>query len=360
MKILYILDQDIHSGKTSGIIHKIKAKVDEWNKLGFEVELLSLYSFTLYNREMNVIDSKNSFKVLKHTKIMTLYRLMKSSYLLYKHINKFNFDLIYFRTPRLYMPFISSALKHKKVVMELNSDDVEEWRCNNKFIWIVNNITRHLFYSKASAFVSVSKELDYRYKNFSKRTIVIGNGISTDEFSMIKDTENKRPQICFVGSPGYKWHGIEKIEWLAKNCIDYDFHLIGEFGEDLSNMKYYGYLTKEEVNQVISKCDIAISTLSLYAKNMNEASPLKSRQYMALGLPFIYAYYDTDLDGSEEFTLRIDNNPSNIEDSLEDIRDFVTKSFRNINLRTQARVFAENHIDVKVKEKVRLKFLSEI
>lgn len=33
MKIVYILDQDIHSGNTAGIVHKIKEKIDVWGEI---------------------------------------------------------------------------------------------------------------------------------------------------------------------------------------------------------------------------------------------------------------------------------------------------------------------------------------
>lgn len=359
MKILYLIDQDIHSGNTSGIIHKIKGKVDLWESLGHRVQILSLYSFKLYNTNLEIIDETKSFQMNKHSKIRTLLRLLKSSFFLYKYLDLFEFDFIYMRT-RLYMPFTVRALKKHKIVMELNSDDIEEWKCNNKAIWIANNLTRHIFYRLASAYVSVSHELTDRYQGFKRRTLTIGNGISTKDYIFTEQTNNARPQICFVGSPGFKWHGIDKIEAFATKCPEFDFHFIGDDGYNFGNRKYYGYLDKAEVNEIVAKCDVAFSTMSLHVKNMEEASPLKSRQYLALGVPFIYAYEDTDLSGDEEFTLKLSNRELNIESSTEEIRTFVWKCFKDIELRKKARNFAEVRLNVSAKEESRLDFLSRV
>lgn len=357
MKIVYILDQDINSGNTAGIVHKIKEKIDVWGRFGHEVNVLSLYDFTLYDSNLNVINASWSFRLKKHSKLNTLLRLFFSTILLCIHLKKMNVDIVYMRTPRLYMPFIGMGLKSKKVIMELNSDDVEEWKCNNKIIWFFNNITRKFFYSLADAFVSVSEELTKRYSNFNLKTITIGNGVNVKNYEFIKNTHNSRPQVCFVGSPGFLWHGIDKIEELAKRAVDFDFHFIGDTGVNTKNTKYYGYQEKEKVNEIISKCDVAFSTMSLHVKNMDEASPLKSRQYLALGIPLIYAYNDTDLIGDEDFALKIENHELNVKQNEEKIIEFIWKCFQNTDLRNKARTFAQDKLDVNIKELERLKFI---
>ena len=359
MNVLYIIDQDIHSGKTSGIVHKIHGKMKLWEEKGHTVQILSLYSFRLYNASLELLDENYSFEIKKHSKLMTLFRLVYSSYLLKKHLHRFQCDLIYMRT-RLYTPFIRKALLGHKVIFELNSDDVEEWRCNNKVIWKYNNVTRKYFYNIAKAFVSVSYELTHRYQEFDKPTITIGNGISATKYPVNIVLKNEKPQVGFVGSPGFKWHGIDKILWLAQKCKDVDFHIVGEDGQDLDNVKFYGYLKEKEVSEVLLSCDVAISTLSLHEKNMNEASPLKSRQYLALGVPLIYAYKDTDLSGSEEFALQISNSKDNVENHLSEIQKFIKICHGNEELRKKARGFAENKLDVKSKELERLEFFNKV
>lgn len=40
-------------------------------------------------------------------------------------------------------------------------------------------------------------------------------------------------------------------------------------------------------------CQVCIGTLALHRKNMTEASPLKTREYLAHGFPVIIGYKDT-------------------------------------------------------------------
>jgi hypothetical protein len=284
---------------------------------------------------------------------------MYSTILMACHLKKYNFELIYMRT-RLYMPFIGVALKKHKVVMELNSDDVEEWKSVNKFIYYYNSITRRMFFRLASGYVSVSNEIAERSKHFAKPIVTIANGIKVDSLPYEPDVNNTKPMICFVGSPGFKWHGIDKIEYLATNCPDYDFHIAGEDGKDRGNLKYHGYKPIIELQKIIKNSDVCISTMSLYIKNMNEASPLKSRQYLAQGIPMIYAYEDTDLIGDEEFTLKIPNNESNAVSSLEEIKKFINLCFKDETLRQKAKDFASQNLDVSLKEEKRINFLKTL
>ena len=106
--------------------------------------------------------------------------------------------------------------------------------------------------------------------------------------------------------------------------------------------------------------DVGISTLSLYLNNMQEASPLKSRQYLAHGLPIIYAYDDTDITQKYEFCLKLPNTPNNIASNIDKLKAFVYKVFQNKIYRSEARRFAKTHLDTSIKEQKRLEFFRKI
>jgi hypothetical protein len=92
---------------------------------------------------------------------------------------------------------------------------------------------------------------------------------------------------------------------------------------------------------------------------MDEASPLKSRQYLAHGVPFISAYADTDITASD-FQLQLPNADNNITPNLDRIERFVAQAFRNKDLRYRARRFAEEKLDISVKETERLNFICSV
>ena len=174
---------------------------------------------------------------------------------------------------------------------------------------------------------------------------------------VVKDTQNSKPNICFVGGSEHIWNGKEKLIWLAKQFPQFNFFIVGRFaGENTENLIYLPHMKTEKLHKFLETCDVGVCTLALHTKNMQEASPLKSREYLSLGLPIIYAYKDTDLDGSEPFALRIPNTENNVQDCLEEIREFIYKAFRNSELRQMAKKFAETTLNVTIKEKERLKF----
>jgi len=359
MKVLYIIDQSPEIGKTSGIIHKIKGQISQWKNHNCSVDVLSMYSFVLYNEKFEIINDEKSFCLPKHSRYFTLLRMLISTFKLYSYLKINKYDVVYMRQ-RPWMPLTKLAFNGQKTIIEINTFDEKEYKVVSKLMYFINKYTRNWFYSIANGFVGVTNELAKGYTDeFKLKSIAIGNGINTKVYQ-VSFPKNNRPKICFVGSPGFKWHGLEKVLKLANKLLEFDFEIVGLDGENTQNIMFHGYLSLDETKKIVENSDVGLGTLSLYINGLTEASPLKSRQYLAHGLPIIYAYDDTDLDGTEDFTLKIKNTPQNIDDDFEKIKKFVLRVYKNDNLRVEARSFAENVLDVSVKEKKRIDFFEDI
>lgn len=359
MKVLYVIDQDIEGGNTSGIVHKVKSKISQWSEEGVDVELLSLYSFKLYDDELRLKDDKRSFLIKKHGRLYTLFRLIISTYLLSQFLKNNNYDLMYIRQ-RPYMPFTQRCFDMVRTVVEINTYDVGEYKSISKVMYHINNMTRDFYYKKAKGLLCVSRELEKIYRQkYSLPTVTIANGINTRKYRL-KGRGNSRPQLAFIGSPGFDWHGIEKIELMARRIPEFDFHLIGVNGANKENVFFHNYCSLSKAQEIVSRADVGICSLSLHTKGMQEASPLKSRQYLAQGLPIIYAYKDTDMSGDEKFALRLENSPDNVEKNIDMIKAFVFGVAWDSEISMMARAFSENVLDSKIKEKQRILFFKRI
>jgi hypothetical protein len=88
---------------------------------------------------------------------------------------------------------------------------------------------------------------------------------------------------------------------------------------------------------------------------MDEACPLKAREYLALGLPVIGAYQDTDIPTDADYFLRLPNNS----ESLAPWRDRISTFIEYWRTRRVPRS-AIAHLDVSVKEAQRLAFMEKI
>jgi hypothetical protein len=88
---------------------------------------------------------------------------------------------------------------------------------------------------------------------------------------------------------------------------------------------------------------------------MQEACPLKVREYLAYGLPVIIGCKDTDFTESAPFILRLPNSEDNIETSLSAIESFVSK-WKGKRVPREAIA----HLDLEVKESQRVKFFEDV
>lgn len=353
MKIAYLLDDDIYT--VSGVMQKILQQTSKWLEMGHSIYFVSSKSLTIYSSDKKVIYQLKHFEI-NLGRFGTALKLLHSSYYLEKLLQNIQFDILYMRY-RLYMPFFAKVLKKHKVIMEINGNDILEYRLYSILTHIYNKYTRNLFLKHIDGFVSVSHELKNIIECFGKKIEVISNGINALEYDMV-NYQNKSPNLVFIGTPNQPWQGIDKIIKLASYFENYYFLLIGTEGENTKNLKYYGYLSQNDSTKIIQKCDIGIGTLSSYVNGLEEASPLKTRQYLACGLPLIYAYDDTDLIGNEPYTLKLKNCEDNI--NYEEIKLFIERVFNNRALKSAAREFAVNQLDYKLKEKKRLEFFQKV
>jgi glycosyltransferase involved in cell wall biosynthesis len=370
MKIAYILVEDIDSHP--GLRNKVLGQTKEWSTHGHEVIIISPLKQTLWRREhfKDIIgDNSQTFHIKKISKFNRIKKIQKSYTYLRNVLKKVNPDLIYTRRS---FPILGlkSAYRHAcPYVIEINSDDVHEYYLKYKSTGIYNQLFRNPFLKNSAGFVFVTNELSNsnNFSKFQKKYIVIPNGIDCSQFPFQKNTGNKIPNICFIGSPNQKWHGIGKLGILAQAIPDTVIHVIGPTKDEYlssnsraySNMVFHGYLPDIQAKMIVSKMDIGISTLSLFEKNINEACPLKTRQYIAQGVPTIGGYIDPDIP-DQPFFLQIPNTQNNVESYLTNIKTFIKKNFRNNDNRISARNFAKKKLDVSIKEKERLSFFETV
>ncbi|MDO4729276.1 MAG: glycosyltransferase [Bacteroidota bacterium] len=352
MTICYLVDYDLNSN--SGVVQKILQQSSFWSKSGYDFYLVSTKTLAIYDKNKDEIFKIKPFDI-NFGRLSTALRVLYNSFFLIKLLDYIKFDILYMRY-MLYTPWLASILKKYTVVMEINSDDILEYKLHSKITYAYNMLTRNFILKKVDGFVTVSRELKIKFDCFKKPIEVIANGVDVSRYKVLLN-KNEKPILVFIGTPDQAWHGLDKIITIAENLKNCKFYIIGIDGKNTSNIKYFGYLNSEESTKIIQQCDIGIGTLSLYKKGLNEASPLKTRQYLACGLPVIYAYVDTDLDDSS-ISLRLNNNENNI--NHDSIKNFVDRVFNDYNVKKRARKFAEEKLDFSIKEKKRLEFFERV
>lgn len=357
MNILYLIDESILNSSISGVVKKVKTQISFWMNEGHNVYIFSINDNILFDASFCIV-AKYKNTNINLGKFGILYRLYHNSFYLNKVSQFVDIDIVYMRY-MLYTPFLSKFISTKRVIMEVNGNDMLEYKLSNIVKYYYNYFFRKFILNKIKYYIYVSYELRDMYYGNCKNSIVISNGADVVSHPF-KTSINNRPKLVFVGSPGQPWQGFDIVVEMSKFFLEYDFVIIGISGKNTPNLEFKGKLSSINTLHEISKADIGIGTLRMYEyQKMREASPLKTRDYFSCGLPVIYAYDDTDLIGDEIFALKLEEG-SDLKDNYYKIYEFVSMVFRNSEINIAARNFAEKKLDVSVKERLRLSFFNEV
>jgi glycosyltransferase involved in cell wall biosynthesis len=337
-------------GPQSGAAKKVNEQIRIWRAAGIETELFVVTNAT----------DRHIWADLEQTQVFTDSLGISKLLLRYKVLKKIfdsNPDLIYIRDS---FPFILPRTKnHTGLILEVQSNVQAEVFKRSKIKGFLSIFLDQLFLEKIDAFVFVSSELSLtsRFRKFVTKSNhqVISNGIDLSKFEILPlPNKNFRQGIFFMGQGGQPWHGVNQIYDLAKQMQDFDFHIVGLSkppGMEPTNVFHHGVLSQEEYLPIAAKCAAGIGSLNLISLGMREASPLKTRQYLAIGLPVISRYVDSDFGAESPFILSLPVGHESIAVHEADIRQFCTHW-------SDKRVDGEDVqvIDVNLKESNRLAF----
>jgi glycosyltransferase involved in cell wall biosynthesis len=228
------------------------------------------------------------------------------------------------------------------------------------YTFAYHTATRGKFFALCRGLVTPTEELAALYRPSGKSVEVIANGIDLSQFTPLPAPNNETPRLIFIGAADNPWHGVDKIIRLARSNADWRFDLVGDktFGQSgplPGNLTMHGHLTAAQYEPLLAAADVAISTLALHRNGMQEAAPLKTREYLARGLPTIIGYRDTDFPEDVPFLLRIANSPDNVDDESDRMRQFVA-AVRGMRVPREA----IQQIDSTVKEQRRLDFFRSV
>lgn len=359
MRIAYV---SLHWPRTivSGVGKKILGQMNAWNKAGHNTKLFMHTvrresTSSLLPGEVFFYSEIGGFRV-EYERIVAARQLLNA-------VRQYQPDLIYLRYGMYVYPIQQLALI-APLVEEINTNDPIQHKRLGMIYAMYNRLTRGIILQRTSGLVCLSNELANLSSTtiFKKPTIVIGDGIDIQSVQPLQAPSNPHPQIAFIGTPGSPWQAVDKLPLLAKSFPELGIHIIGydhiEGYRSLpANVRLYGYLNTKEYLKILAGMDCAIGTLGLHRIQLNESSPLKTRECLALGLPMILPYNDTDLGNCEcDFLLKIPNKEDNIQTHAQAIHDF---AYRMRGCRAD-REFLKRHIDVERKEAMRLSFFEEI
>jgi len=361
MRIAYVMLNVMRRLMEGGVGKKSLSQVQLWQELGNSAHLFitspadmripeaSVFSFRLAPNPVPGV----GFVAGEAARRQALLRLLED-------VAAYRPDIIYLRFGSLAYP-LRPLFDIAPVVLEVNTNDVEEFRQRGALRYLLNLWMRKPLLEHAAGLAAVSREIAQlpSVAKFRRPTLVLGNGIDFRNYQPFPSPRNPSPRLVFSGTPQLPWHGVDKLIFLAREYPDLQIDIIG-YSPDALEMKHIpanvtvrGFLVGEEYRRAMSKADVGVGTLALHRKKMEEGSPLKVREYLAYGLPVVIGYQDTDLeDISADFILRIPNSQDNVVANAGLIRDF---SYRMMGKRAERSLFY-SCVSQKEKEEKRIAF----
>lgn len=197
--------------------------------------------------------------------------------------------------------------------------------------------------------------------------IINGDSVNTQAFNLKKgfpDDEEFKMVFLKGASTNADFNGLDRVfEGLAnyKGNAKIKFYL---YGKNLQNEKLMidrlkindkvitgEYIDKTEIDRLVEEMNLGISALAVHRKGLKETTTIKSREYFARGLPFIYGHRDPDLSDRSELKnmcleLAGNDQPIDFEEVIK-WYDQIDKA----NVSEQMRDFAMKNLDYKVKLK---------
>ena len=173
---------------------------------------------------------------------------------------------------------------------------------------------------------------------YGRPAVNIENGVDTDILSLRHKKPSPKGEIHILAVAKItRWHGYDRVIegmrlYYQKNpSAKVYFHIVGPDGdgslkkcEELTNsygltefVLFEGPKFGKDADSYFDMADIAVATLN--KQGMSKVYSLKIGEYLARGMPFIYAKPEGHVDKSWEFCMEVpsDGTPVNIDEVIE-------------------------------------------
>ena len=337
MRLAYIV---FMPNPIAGIERSVRGKAEAWSGLNAGVDVVVLNPDVEKQdgvvRLVRIDASANRFLRYRQT-VMARYDIIERSF-------DFDaYDLVFLRYPCADSSGLALMRKYP-IVLEYHSAMLAEMMSHlESSISVPVRVVKHLrvllerrhgpeILQHARGIIGVTDEIcrmELERTGANVPALTVPNGINVDSIPAtgFKPFDGSHLHVGFVASLLNPWHGLDRVtRGLASYSggVRITLHLIGEIPRDqvpdLSacnvETRFYSTLKGDDLNDVLARMNVAISSLALYRKSLHEACDLKSREYTARGLPFVIGYTDPDLqsiDDADQFALQVNNTDDAID-----------------------------------------------
>lgn len=328
-KLLYITRYSLH--QEFNLKKKFDGQIKAFCNLGFDVYFIGFDKKNLYliNNEKKTVLGKTHFGFPSYLHTLFYNDLHKAAV---KAIESEKFDYVYWRHAPLWKSSVTVAEKAKEVgatlVYEIPTYPLTEVPMNG-LRGLFSRYSKRFdkrFHKSADNYVLIGEDAGGKYRG--KPAINIENGIDLSTVPVREPVnDDDAIHILALASMCY-WHGYDR---LIKSLAEYKgdqkvvIHMVGgneggclEQWKELSHQLnlndsviFHGQMSGEALEQMFNLCDVGVNSLAMYRKGFSVTMELKTREYVARGLPFVCAVEDPSLANVDDPKwLQVENDES--------------------------------------------------
>jgi glycosyltransferase involved in cell wall biosynthesis len=213
---------------------------------------------------------------------------------------------------------------------------------------------------------------------FGVPVISIQNGIDCSEVPL-RSTDDHGQTITLVAVAKFsKWHGYDRLihglhlYYQKDDAVNIIVYFVGN-GDELDNLTemtrrfnlsdhvhFTGFLSGKELDDVCGVADLGICSLGDHRRNLFVTSELKSREYLARGIPMVSSSKIDIIPDDYPYCLYVseDDTPIDIKKIVE-FYNYLSSGHTKNEITTAMRQFAETYCDMSVVMAPIINYLTE-
>lgn len=303
--------------------------------------------------------------------IVLQHRMMKDSFKKLDHYLKENgtVDLIYMRYSRASIPLYFFAKRYKgKIVFEHNTKEhiqiksLLEKEPDLRYQYFCEKYIAKFIFKKALTGVSVSEDFK-NYENnragFDYVSFIYPNPIDVKNMSsrQYQPTQGNYKLLALIGNYA-SWHGLDLLVKSIRNYPQpekFEITFVGNKTSEVEdifkgiNCEFVQNPSDDQMTKLYSESDIAIGSLAFFRLNITESSSLKTKEFLANGIPFIISAEDVAYKENPEeiksYFLKIDASSGNLD--LKPVVSFIEAIRLDSSHPEKMHLYAEKYLDFR-------------
>jgi hypothetical protein len=306
-----------------GILNKMRYQADALRTLGFETT-------TVVGREEGVVfddgpavkyrwSGGRPLRIINH--YATFWRVIGA------HCSAEDYGVIYIRHPGAnpallgFLAWMKNRNPDLRIVLEMASYPMSRE---------AESVEQKLIVACDAALSGLLRKFVDRVVTFGNQTEIHGipcvhssNGIDVDALPMRRASafNPRAPKLVGVASLA-KWHGYDRVLHGLRQAVDQNPEVVphvsfagqGPVAAELEELcgtlglgehvTFHGMMTGKALDELFDRCDIAVASLGMHRIGIQSASSLKTREYCARGIPFVFAGEDESFSEAFPFAMR--------------------------------------------------------